>query len=328
MLSNEGVSVARQSVIDLLTEEGMTVSQSQQMLSYEEEIALSDLLVARRSVTDTLSKEERDADPEEARIIRKGDRAATALVESYLPHIQAVASRLISRTAKPDYSQLEDLIQEGVYASLLLTRSYNLRGKNNHSGRRFANYSELNITKRMKQFLARISTPMKIDVAVIQASWIYISAQNELRDQLGREPTPEEVEEKTNISSTYVFSDLPHRSSFLDVDDPANADVASAHIKALQIEADHLMHSAALKEALLKVFNPELTDVILSHLGVDRMYPRMADDMAEHLGMGKRAAEDWLRLANSALIHPKYRLQLRRAIEQSFWRPTATESGS
>ena len=112
------------------------------MLTYDDELALSDRLVTRRHVRDKLLAEERAATEEEAALLSDGDTAATDLVRAYLPYISKLASTICDRNIENKSSvgwDRSDLFNEGVIAALKVTNSFNARGRNNHPGVRFAN---------------------------------------------------------------------------------------------------------------------------------------------------------------------------------------------
>lgn len=291
------------------------------MLEWEEELELSDKLVARRVVMDAIRSEDRNPDADESSTIQNGDRAAKDLVEHYLPHIYSLASSMISHREARSKNLYQDLVQEGVVAAMKLTNSFNLRHGSGGpgSGVRFAQYSKLAITKNMNLFLAKQSTPLKADVQKIHKTWAFLAVRGNLTEKLGRTPTDAEVEAESNIPLESVITDLQSRSDFMDLDDPDRVDIASPNGQIVKITSEHAYHTAILRQALDQLFHESLVEGILSRLGVDRMYPREPSEVAEHLEISVRAANKLTRLADTVMIHPKYRVLLKDEIVKLDW---------
>ena len=96
------------------------------MLTYDQELELSGLIVARRKVRDLIEYEDREPTQDEAATMEAGDRAASELVEAYLPFIHKLAHSIARQS---NYAvDPQDLAQEGVVAAIRSTWAFNAQG--------------------------------------------------------------------------------------------------------------------------------------------------------------------------------------------------------
>src|SRR5699024_7580978 len=186
--------------------------------------------------------------------------SAAVLVEAYLPKIHSIAAATLKRSNNAAISSInhDELVQEGSVAALKTTNAFNARGKGNHPGVRFGTYCNQAVSKAMNRYIAKVSTPLRIDVTVIQESWVWLAAKEDLRSELGREPSVEEIEQRSNIDADYIKEDLPHRSSFLDIDHPDMLEVGDPRRQVIQLVRDYNDNAERLTQVLSKVFAPEL----------------------------------------------------------------------
>lgn len=286
------------------------------MLSYEEELELSDRLVARRPLV--AESKDRELDATELEVVEQGDRAASTLVEEYIPFIRSIASRIYHSSGTRYVSGIEfdDLVNEGVKGAMSCTNAFNARGKDDKPGRRFSTYAEPMITKTIKRFVSGESTPISINVDRVQASMKWYAVKTELRTELGREPTDGEMHEKLpDIDTDYVV-DIPTRHSMVNLDNPeSNFDVESEEAASGQ---DEEYHTNTLTLALQRVgFNEDIVQTFVLYFGCDRGYPRDAVELAQDMGIGPRVAQRNINLVQDMLIHPQYRMVMKRFIEES-----------
>lgn len=280
------------------------------MLEYEEELELSDLLVARRAVNQELKESGEPPSPEQRRIIRRGDQAATELVENYLPFIRKSASLVYSRIIDGGSSGMEfdDLVNEGVIAAIKTANSFNARGRDGRRGVRFATYSKMAVLKAMNRLVAKSSTPLYMDVSAIQATWKWNAIKADLTVELGRPPTDEEMEERTEMSASYVAPDLPGRRSFADVADPESADLPDPMEAVISIQSEYDHAADLLGDLFDKILPTDLRDVAKSRFGLDIMRPRDEVGVSEHLGITKASATRSIAKLENLLAHPMYRV--------------------
>ncbi|MCD2104872.1 hypothetical protein ACQR36_17245 [Rhodococcus erythropolis] len=281
------------------------------MLTYDDELALSDRLVARRQVRDKLCAEERAPTEEEAAILSDGETAATDLVRAYLPYISKLASTICDRNIENKSSvgwDRDDLFDEGVIAALKVTNSFNARGTNNHPGVRFANYSSLAISKAMNRLIAKNSTPYRADTAAIQATWSWLAATDEFVRDHGRRPTDEELEDITGFACTYVLPSIPSRSTFGDVHDPVYVSIPETDPASISDDAAYKQSA----ELLLEVLETMLAEKYMKYARIlfcaDGNVPYEAGNAARILGVPTRRVEAVNEYLLNFISHPRYRV--------------------
>ncbi|MDJ0015082.1 hypothetical protein [Rhodococcus erythropolis] len=281
------------------------------MLTYAEELTLSDRLVARRQVRDTILAEERDPTVEETAILTDGETAATDLVRAYLPHINNVASSIYHRNIQNKSSvgwDRNDLFDEGVIAALRVTNSFNARGTANHPGVRFAKYSSLAISKAMNRLIAKNSTPYRADTAAIQATWRWLAATDEFVRDHGRRPTDEELEDITGFSCTYVLPSIPSRSTFGDVHDPEYVSIPESDPASISDDVAYRQSAELLLEVLESMLAEKYMKYARILFSIDENLPYEAANAAQILGVPARRVEAVNEYLLNFISHPRYRV--------------------
>lgn len=289
------------------------------MLSYEEELQLSDLLVARREVREALKADDRKPTREERRVIKRGDDAATTLVENYVPLIRSIASSIIRKTRSDSPVSYDDLISEGTIAAMVCCNSFNARGTGERRGRRFSTYSSMAISKAMNRHVAKMSTPLRMDITVIQKSWTWLAVRDELTAKLRRTPTDEEIEEQVNISSSEVSRDIPHYAEMSDIDNPDLYNDPGVN-EVVDIISDIDANNAILSEVLTTYVADELYEAYMTYLGLDLGYPRSIKETAKEIGTTQKWTREMVNSVNDIIRHPHYRLAMARKLDEMGWK--------
>lgn len=296
------------------------------MLSYEEELELSDLLVARRQVNDLLKEEGRRPSREERRIIREGDRAATELVEHYTPLVWSIASGIVRKLGLSSRGAVtyDDLVGEGIIAAMKCCNSFNARGKGGRPGRRFSTYSSMAISKAMNRYIARNDTPYRMDISVIQDTMIWNAAKRDLESKLRRVPTDEEVAEQANVDRSRVKDDILRYDSMMDIDDrEAYNDPGSNNVVDLVSEEDAA--NALLLQVLDNYIVEEFLEAYSAYLGLDIGYPRDINETAREIGSTRPWTRSKVDTVTDILRHPHYRVAIAGKLEDMGWQPTSEE---
>ncbi|MDJ0105419.1 hypothetical protein QM646_03320 [Rhodococcus erythropolis] len=289
------------------------------MLTYTEELTLSDRLVARRQVRDRILAEERDSTVEETAILTDGDTAATDLVRAYLPHINNVASSIYHRNIQNKSSvgwDRNDLFDEGVIAALRVTNSFNARGSDNHPGVRFAKYSSLAISKAMNRLIAKNSTPYRADTAAIQATWRWLAATDEFVRDHGRRPTDEELEDITGFACTYVLPSIPSRSTFGDVHDPEYVSIPESDPASISDDVAYKQSAELLLEVLESMLAEKYMKYARILFSVDENHWRDAAEAALILDVPQRRVEAVNEYLMNFISHPRYRVWAYEIIQE------------
>lgn len=296
------------------------------MLSYEEELDLSDLLVARRRVHDLLKEDGRKPTRDEKRIIRDGDRAATELVEHYTPFVWSIASSIARKLSLNNLGAVtyDDLVGEGIIAAIKCCNSFNARGKDGRPGRRFSTYSSLSISKAMNRYIARNDTPYRMDISVIQDTMIWNSAKRDLENKLRRTPTDDEVAEQVSVDRSRVKDDILRYDSMMDIDDrEAYNDPGSNNVVDLSSEEDAA--NALLLDLLDRYVVEEFLRAYSAYLGLDLGYPRDINETAREIGSTRAWTRSKVNTVTDILRHPHYRVAMANRLQEMGWQPTPEE---
>lgn len=281
-----------------------------QELSYEEELNLSEKLELRLEARSRYDKDAslEDMEPGDREAVEAGNRAAQDLVEAYLPFIRSMAhtvyrSRDLWRTG---YASVEDLIQTGVVAAMTCTNRFSAK-----KGRRFSTYAEPHIRKSIGLSIDKASTPFYAQVAVLQESNKWFAIQDRLRNELGREPTEQEMDEAFPQANFDLIADIPKGNYLKDVDSPSLVEKAQDNEFELAFDLD--FHTARLRQGLLATgVNEHFIEGIIMYFGCDRGYPRDIAEFAEKMEMGPRNARDFVDLIQNYVVHPRNRVIMQR----------------
>jgi DNA-directed RNA polymerase sigma subunit (sigma70/sigma32) len=159
---------------------------------------------------------------------------------------------------------------------------------------------------------------MKVDLDLVQSTFIWRSTYDELKAQLGRPPTDAEVEFRSQVPRERVY-DRPFLVSEEESVEDTNPGLEQ------YVEEDGIEMVAAkwyerqLTKVLLGVLSEvvggdEILRVLLSTLGLDRGVPRSTSEVASHLGIGPRKTRQLELLGYDTLKHPMYRGQFQRVL--------------
>lgn len=305
---------------------------SADFLSYEEELEISDLLFARKVVLDLMvDKGIEDLDElseEDRRVLEKGNKAAGELVEAYTPFAWSLARSVYSPRGGSGAS-VEDLYQEAKLAMLEAARAYDARGSSRfkddgRKGRRFSSYSRLHILKKLNAYQAKTGFHLSAGAKRINDTIKFQAVYDSLETSLGRPPTDEEVYEYSGISVDETTGMKASTLRPLEIDRPFSEDGDSASFEVpnssrpldeiVSDSMDAQTDSLLLLNVLTSILPEDVSEVLVSFLGIDRGFPRETEEVAEDLGLSKNATTRLFNRATTMVRHPQIRVALRNRI--------------
>ncbi len=156
------------------------------LLTAEEEVALAKRIRAGKEAQEKLESGE-VTDPEEREkleaLVRDGKEAENQLAQSNLRLVVSVAKRYIGRGLN-----FQDLIQEGNVGLLRAVEKFD------HTlGFKFSTYATWWIRQAISRAIADQARTIRIPVHMVETINRQIRTQRRLQQELGREPTPEEI---------------------------------------------------------------------------------------------------------------------------------------
>jgi len=171
--------------------------------------------------------------------LEKSHMAKAEMIEANLRLVVSVAKRYTS-SGQP----LLDLIQEGNIGLLKAVEKFEYR-----RGFKFSTYAIWWIRQSITRSIAEQTRTIRIPVHAIQAIAKLIQVQKLLTQELGREPTPEEIAEELYIPAERVRSLLKVAQQPVSLDSPiGDSDNATVGDSIADDDANDPLDSAALKQ--------------------------------------------------------------------------------
>ena len=149
---------------------------------------------------------------------RDGDReAGEALIQANSGLVWSVARRFFGRGVDPD-----DLYQLGCLGFLKAVAGFDLS-----YGTQFSTYAVPKIAGEIRRFL-RDNNALRVSRSLRDTAYRAMQSREELEKQLGREPTVDEIAQKTGLSRREVSAALESVVEPLSLEEPVYADGGDA----------------------------------------------------------------------------------------------------
>jgi RNA polymerase primary sigma factor len=285
------------------------------LLTAEEEVDLAKRIEAGLFASEKLAKPGRTSDTmvrDLEAIERDGQIAKKKLVEANLRLVVSIAKRYVGRGML-----FLDLIQEGNLGLIRAVEKFDYT-----KGYKFSTYATWWIRQAITRAIADQARTIRIPVHMVETINKLIRIQRQLLQDLGREPTPEEiakemdltpdkVREILKVSQEPVSLETPigeeedsHLGDFIE-DSDAVVPVDAASFILLQEQLDSVLHTLSEREK----------KVIQLRFGLTDGHPRTLEEVGREFGVTRERIRQIESKTLSKLRHPSRSQKLRDYLE-------------
>lgn len=248
-----------------------------------------------------------------AKRIEKGDQVAKAiLTESNLRLVVSIAKRFSGRGMT-----FSDLIQEGNIGLMRAVEKYDYR-----KGYRFSTYATWWIRQAISRAIADQARTIRLPVHIVEIMNRLLRANNKLSQQLGRDPTIEELSQETGISADRISEVKQISSEPLSLETPLGEDEESS-LSDFILDSDGISPVDAASEQILRdeidnelnKLTPRERDILKMRFGLDSGSPCTLEEVGQHFKVTRERIRQIENKALNKLRHPSRSLRLKEYLD-------------